>query len=327
MRFPDGIAAQPQALAYSAKALTEVLPHLPQPAVADVTVLVGIGASEHAARSAAPVWREQGLRAYVVPAAELQDGTGAADFYVALSESGRSTETVAALTHLRDAPSVGITNSPDSPLAAIVRHVLPLESGPDSAVYTTGYTATLQALGMLGDAWSGQSREWGRLPEQAATVLETAEPVVAAICATFESARVIDVIGSGSASGSAGEGALLLRESARVLTAAHETYNYLHGPMEPLDSQTACLVVGNGREVRIARDTSELGCPTLLLTTRADVPSAGNLTVLTLPPASSPLGLAVLQMLPIQLLGWAIAARRGFAVDGFRHHQDDTKLS
>ena len=53
----------------------------------------------------------------------------------------------------------------------------------------------------------------------------------------------------------------MLRESARVLTAGHETYNYLHGPMEPLDPQTACLVIGDGREIRLAQDVSALGCP------------------------------------------------------------------
>ena len=119
----------------------------------------------------------------------------------------------------------------------------------------------------------------------------------------------------------------MLRESARLLTACHETYNYLHGPMEPLDARTACLIVGDGREVRLAEDTSALGCPTLLVTSRTDVSSAGELTVLRLPEAPSPLALAVLQILPIQLLGWSIASRRGLAVDGFRYHQDDTKLA
>ena len=40
----------------------------------------------------------------------------------------------------------------------------------------------------------------------------------------------------------------------------------------------------------------------------------------------SPLAAAVLQMLPVQLLAWQLASRRGLAVDGFRYHQDDTKL-
>jgi glucosamine--fructose-6-phosphate aminotransferase (isomerizing) len=74
-------------------------------------------------------------------------------------------------------------------------------------------------------------------------------------------------------------------------------------------------------------NTSDLGCSTLLITSRDDVESSGDLTVLRLPETESPLAQAVLQILPIQLLGWAIASSRGLAVDGFRYHQDDTKLS
>jgi fructoselysine-6-P-deglycase FrlB-like protein len=328
MRFPDGIAAQPDVLARSAKALHESLPDVPRPHTGEVIALVGIGASEHAARSAAPVWRKQELCAFAVSASELQDREPAvADFYVGISESGRSAETVAALSHLSNVARVGVTNCREAPLADVTDYVIGIDSGPDSSVYTTGYTATLQALGMLGESWSGRTTDWSVLPDLAGEVLERAEPVVAQISSAFEAARIVDVVASGASSSSGGEGALLLRESARLLTACHETYNYLHGPMEPLDAETACLIVGDGREVRLARDTSALGCPTLLVTSRTDVSSAGDLTVLRLPEAPSPLALAVLQILPIQLLGWSIASRRSLAVDGFRYHQDDTKLA
>lgn len=328
MLFPDGIVAQPDVLAQSAKTLREAIPHLPRPGVADVIALVGIGASEHAARSAAAVWRDQGLRAFAVSASELQSSTThGADILVGLSESGRSAETVAALGRATGATRVGVTNFADSPLAEVTEHLLELESGPDSPVYTTGYTATLQALGLLGEAWGGHSTDWGSLPDLASAVLESAPSVIDEIAPVFEAARAIDVVASGAFTSSAGEGALMLRESARVLTASHETFNYLHGPMEPLDQETACLIIGDGREVRLARDTSDLGCPTLLITSRDDIESRGALTVLRLPATESPLAQAVLQIVPIQLMGWAIASNRGLAVDGFRYHQDDTKLS
>jgi glucosamine--fructose-6-phosphate aminotransferase (isomerizing) len=96
--------------------------------------------------------------------------------------------------------------------------------------------------------------------------------------------------------------------------------------MEPLDPRTVCVVVGDGREVRLAQDTSALGCPTLLVTGRDDVRSNGALTVLRLPQAPSPLARTVLEILPVQLLASAVASHRGLAVDGFRYHQDDTKL-
>jgi glutamine---fructose-6-phosphate transaminase (isomerizing) len=327
VHFPDGIQAQPEALRRSAKALDDALRQLPGVTPEQVLALVGIGASEHVARSAAPVWRALGLRAFAVPAAELQHETRpAADVHVGLSESGRSAETVAALGRLTGGRRVGITNEGESPIAAVVDDLLCLDSGPDSPVYTTGYTATLQAVGMLGEHWSGTRTDWSVLPELAATVLADAVPVVEGLRDAVDAARVVDVVASGASGATAGEGALMLRESARLHTANHETYNYLHGPMEPLDARTACVVVGDGREVRLAQDTSALGCPTLLVTGRDDVRSSGSLTVLRLPPTPSPLARTVLEILPVQLLAWAVASQRGLAVDGFRYRQDDTKL-
>lgn len=327
MRFQDGVDAQPDVLARSAIAVQAALPDLASPHDGAVIALVGIGASEHVARSAAPVWRDLGLRAFAVSASELLgDAPAAADVYVGLSESGRSAETVAVLKKTT-ARRVGVTNFADSPMAEVVDELLLLESGPDSPVYTTGYTASLQALGLLGEHWAGMRSDWSSLPEVAAAVLAAAKPVVESVLDHFDDARLIDVVGSGASNATAGEGALLLREAARAHTAAHETYNYLHGPMECLDSQSACIIVGDNREVRLARDVSALGCRTLLVTTRPDVDPTEQLTIIRLPETPSALGLAVLQILPVQLLGWSLASRRGLRVDGFRYEQDDTKLS
>jgi len=327
MRFQDGLDAQPDVLAQSAKAVQSVLPNIKPIANGAVIALVGIGASEHAARSAAPIWRDLGLRAFAIPASELLAHTPSiADVYVALSESGRSAETVAAMTRI-SVRRIGVTNFADSPIVDVVDDLILLESGPDSPVYTTGFTATLQALGMLGEHWAGKSSDWSLLPGLVLEVIASTKPVIKSVLDHFDTARMIDVIGSSAANATSGEGALLLREAARAHTAAHETYNYLHGPMEPLDSQTACIVIGDGREVRLARDVSELGCHTLLVTTRSDVDSTDHLTVIQLPETPSPLALTVLQILPIQILGSMLASRRGLRVDGFRYKQDDTKLA
>lgn len=273
------------------------------------------------------MWRDLGIKAFAVSASELLQGDRSiADVYVAMSESGRSAETVSALQNVQGR-RVGITNFADSAIADVVEDLLLMESGPDSPVYTTGYTATLQAIGMLGEHWAGTSSDWARLPLLAGEVLSAAAPVVSSVVERFDEARIIDVVATGASSATAGEGALVLREAARAHTAAHETYNYLHGPMEPMDATSACIVIGNDREVRLAQDMSALGCPTLLVTTRTDIASADELTVIALPEAPSTLARAVLEILPLQLLSWDLASRRGLRVDGFRYHQDDTKLA
>ena len=302
----------------------------PKPHTGEVIALVGIGASEHAARSAAPVWRHQDLCAFAVSASELQDARAGGGRLL----RRRSASPAAAprpsprCPTSRTSPGSAVTNVRESPLADVVDHVLGIESGPDSPVYTTGYTATLQALGMLGESWSGHTTDWSVLPDLASEVLERAEPVVAEISSAFEAARIVDVVASGASSSSAGEGALMLRESARLLTACHETYNYLHGPMEPLDARTACLHRGRRQGDPAGRGHQRAGLShpaghqpdRRLLSGRPHRPADCR-------EAPSPLALAVLQILPIQLLGWSIASRRGLAVDGFRYHQDDTKLA
>lgn len=327
MRFPDAIASQPAALEASRRQVASPLATLPAPPAGGLITLLGIGASEHAAYGAAVYWRSLGLRAFVLPAAEVAAHASIGDLLLAISESGRSVETLEAVRALGGRNTIALTNDETAPLAHAVPAVLPLASGADSPVYTTGYTATLQALGLLGEAWAGQPRDWSYLPSLAERVLADSQATVDAVAPAFHRARLVDVVAAGPSIATAGEGALLLRESARLLTAAHETRNYLHGPMEPLDAETAVLVIGDSREVQLAQATSELGCPTLLVTRRPDVPGGGNLTVLHLPDAGTPMADTVLEILPIQQLGWTLAQHRGLHVDGFRHRQPDTKVS
>ena len=326
MRFHDGIQAQPDVLAASASLIRAGLADVaPLPAGALVS-LIGIGASEHAAFSAAATWRGLGIRAIAQSSSEfLGETLPVADVHVALSESGRSAETLKALESITSR-TVGITNGPDSPLVTATTNCLLLGSGPDSPVYTTGYTATLQALGLLGEHWSGTHTDWDALPGMVRSVIDASEGVIANLATAFDGVEIIDVIGTRASTASAGEGALMLREGARAHTAAHETQNFLHGPMEPLDGRMACVVIGGGRELQLAHDTAVIGAPTLLITDSAEVPSHDLLHVIRLPKTSSLLARAVLEILPMQVLVRQLADMRGLGVDGFRYRQHDTKI-
>ena len=220
-----------------------------------------------------------------------------------------------------------MTNVRESPLADVVDHVLGLDSGPDSPVYTTGYTATLQALGMLGESWSGHTTDWSVLPDLASEVLERAEPVVAEISSAFEAARIVDVVASGASSSSAGRGRSCCVSRRACSPPAMRPTTTCTGPWSPSTPGPPASSWATAGRSGWPRTPARWAVPPLLVTSRTDVSSAGDLTVLRLPEAPSPLALAVLQILPIQLLGWSIASRRGLAVDGFRYHQDDTKLA
>lgn len=330
MRFPDGIAAQPDSLRTSAHVVAPQITELAAPGAGEVIGLLGIGGNGHGAAGAANAWRARGLRAIALDAGELVRAPfRVADTYVVLSESGRSTETLRVLESLGTARTVAITNDETSPVAQACAERITLGSGPDSAVYTTGYTATLQALGLLGRHWASGIDDtvaaWTGLPEKVADLLEQSRCLDPAADA-LDLAPVVDVVGSGVSMASAGEGALLLRECARLRTAHFETHNYLHGPMEVLDHDMACVIVGNGRERTLARDVAALGCPTVHIGIDVTPPTSDRAWAVPLPACGDPLASAILEIVVIQQLGWAVAERRGLAVDGFRHPQADTKV-
>jgi glucosamine--fructose-6-phosphate aminotransferase (isomerizing) len=126
MRFEAAIRAQVAALGASRVTVSDALGDLP--ALKSGTVaLVGIGASGMAARSAALAWRAAGLSAFAVTAPELtMGGTAGIDVVVAISESGRSVETVASLQNLGGVATVGLTNNLALPLADEVDEGSPL---------------------------------------------------------------------------------------------------------------------------------------------------------------------------------------------------------
>ncbi|MDX6282476.1 MAG: hypothetical protein QOH03_3547, partial [Kribbellaceae bacterium] len=125
MKYPDGIAAQPTALATGLASLQ--LPSY----TGGLIALVGIGASEYAAQGAAASWRTAGLEAVAIPASSPPIN---AALTLLISESGRSAEVLAYKAPSR---TIALTNFPDSPLAAAADELILLNSGPDSPVYTT----------------------------------------------------------------------------------------------------------------------------------------------------------------------------------------------
>jgi fructoselysine-6-P-deglycase FrlB-like protein len=324
--FRQGIDAQPAALAKSRVAVSASLRNLPDLG-SGMVALVGIGASARAALSAAIGWRHAGLNAFPVSAPELSAaGPGSADVVVAISLSGRSAETVSAVRALKGIPTVGVTNDPGSPLADAVHTVLDLGCGKDSRASTVGYTSTLQALGLIGDYWSSHDSDWAALPDLVAGALEVNKTAVETAAQNLRDAVAVDVIAGAQSLASAGEGALLLREGARLFTSAHETRDYLHGPIEALEpARVGCVVIGDGREVELASTTSLQGCPTLLVTSLGGPRPVDHLTVARLPGIAG-LPAIVLEVLPLQQLTSALALARGLTVESFRHHQDDTKL-
>jgi fructoselysine-6-P-deglycase FrlB-like protein len=327
MDYYEAVAVQPSRLEASATTVRSALGAADlAPWRAGVLAVVSMGASSHAGHAFALRLARNGRRVVNVTASAFLDaGRGdLADYYLFVSEGGRSRETIQA-AQLADGPRLVLTNAPASPLAQVADAVIDLGHGEDSKVYTVGYTATLQALGLLASVLDGvdDGDDWAALPSRLAALVSARLDGAA----LFDGATSIDFVGAAASYASAAEGALLLRESARISTATYETYQYLHGPMEPLDASSGCVLFGDGREVALAQYVAGTGARTVLITT-ANVPSTAGLQVVRVVrvPAAPAMSRAVLEIAPVQVIAGELARARGLGIDGFRHHQDDTKV-
>jgi fructoselysine-6-P-deglycase FrlB-like protein len=331
MDYYEAVAAQPDRLEISAQAVREALSGVDlAPWRTGQLGIASMGASSHAANALVHRLARHGRRAVNLDASDvlsLGSAVDLADSYVFVSEGGHSRETIEAARAVGPAPKLALTNAPAAPIADVVDIVIGLDHGDDSKVYTVGYTAALQAFGLLATALDGQDEgvDWSAVPGLARTTLTELAAAAPGLAATLGRAGSIDFVGSGASRASVAEAALLFRESTRTTTAAYDTYQYLHGPMECLTPGHAVVLFGDDREVELARYLAGVGVTTVLVTAtaRAVRPEVAALRI----PVAPPLVRSILQILPPQLVAGELARQRGLRIDGFLYHQDDTKVA
>lgn len=289
-------------------------------------VFVGIGASLAAA--AAPVWelRSRGVHAWRLSAGDHPIPYPASPHPIfAVSQSGRSSETLAVLESIEQSRRFAVVNVARSPIANAASNVLDLGSIPDSYASTIGYTATVAALGILAEAWDGGriAASWSRLGETFATTEERLTEQVRSLAPLFADASSADFVGMGRAVGTAEACALLFREVARIPSTGMSTRQYLHGSMESAGGGVH-MIFGDGGEHAVARTLADAGHPVILVS--SEQVEAGPLlhpvTVPRLRPAQS----AIVEILIAQILVEAVAELRGVNVEEFVFTSTDAKV-
>lgn len=325
--FRDAIYSQPRNLQAASAAFADAVDEIDLGALSKGTIVFsGIGASAHALTPVVTALRDAGRRAFAISPGELGDVQAGAlgDAFVLVSQSGASAETVQALAHLDGAPVVAISAHEESPLAEAAGAWLPLGPLRDTSVATLSYTATLQALGMLGDALLGTSSGWHNLSELAGEVLERTDAVVRRIAERFASVVAVDAVGGGAAQASARETALLAREGLRLPAVGMETREYLHGPLEAVADGFGCVVFGGERELELAAELVSFGAGVALITDQGATatPRLHSIEIPRVPELAAP----VLQILPVQLLVDHVARLRGVEIGKLRREQPDTKV-
>ena len=327
MNYDEAVAAQAENLRRSATAVTAALEVADlAPWQSGVIGFVGIGASHNAVLPAVWELRMGGRRAFAISSGDLlhEATSRLVDSWVMVSESGLSRETIAAV-EVCEGPCLAITGSPDSPLAHCADLVVPLDLMDDSAIYTLGYSGTLQAAGLLVERLLGHHERsaWADAPRRVDAVLRDSTSALTSVDIS-SGTRAVDFVGDGPHEAAAREGALLVREGARLPAAAYSTQEYLHGPNESVQEGVLLVALGRGRAVELALDVAAGGSPVLLVTTD-EVAEQPGLTVLRVPDPGARY-LPVLEILPIQHLVGTLARRSDHQIGEFRNHQPDTKV-
>jgi glucosamine--fructose-6-phosphate aminotransferase (isomerizing) len=170
---------------------------------------------------------------------------------IGISQSGASPDIVAVIEAARaqGAPTIAITNEPDSPLAATADRTIALGAGPERSVAATKtYTAELLAIALLSAALTNDPTDRAAvaaIPETLARALAV-EPEVERIAAEQSAANRALVIARGYEYATAREWALKLKELARVFADPYSSADFQHGPLALVEPGVPVLAVARG---------------------------------------------------------------------------------
>jgi len=180
---------------------------------------------------------------------------------LAISQAGESPDILAVVDSAKKqgAPTVAITNSPNSTLAKSADDVILLHAGEERSIAATKtFTASLGAFALLGAAWLGAKisylDELLAMPELMEKAIKV-EQGVKSLAHTLEPVSHYAVIGRGFNYSAAFEVALKMKELAYVAAEPYSSADFLHGPVAMVDEKLHALVIApSGRAHASAMD-------------------------------------------------------------------------
>ncbi len=254
---------------------------------------------------------------------------------VAISQSGETTDTLAALEAARGfgAKVLAITNTQGSLITREADAVLLTKAGPEIGVAATKtFLTQLAAINLLALSLTGArgtiaeeqllelGRELRRAPEKVEETLELLAGKVEQAATLFEEARCSLFLGRGSAYPLALEGALKLKEISYVPSEGYPAGEMKHGPIALIDERCPVVaVLGEGtlREKTLSNveETVARGAKVIAVAREADA-AARKIARVVLPIPEAPEILSpFLWSVPLQLLAYRVAKDRGLDVD------------
>jgi len=256
-RFEAEIREQPAV--WRAIAATDLATTFAQAVHENDVVLVGSGSSLFVAMLGALALRRRGVRAAALPATEaaFERTSYRGRTVIALSQSGRSADVLAAVETLAPKRLIALTNDATSPLASRADLVLDIAAGSERAVPASKSVTAMIAVVLWGAALVG-----GRTERSAASLRATADDVDTwltsdAIAGVERAAqriarrRSVAVVGAGYGVPVALELALKLKEASYVHAEGFAAGEFRHGSAAILDATTTLVGVADDASAAI----------------------------------------------------------------------------
>ena len=320
---------------------------LADPGVFDEEILQGVervafvacGSAYHAGllgRYALEEWAR--IRADVDVASEYRyrdPVLGPGDLVVGISQSGETADTLAAmrLARERGARVMALTNTMGSQATRDADAVLYTRAGLEVCVCATKtfvcqigavYLLALRLAELRGTLAPARIAELvaelRRLPQLVDELLERVTPAVEAVAESWWEADFFLYIGRQAGLPIALEGALKLKEIAYISTDAYASGEMKHGPIAMLDERTPVVCVATaspvlGRVLDNVETVRARGAKVIAITSDGDERVARHVESTIPVPATDPMLAPLLAVIPLQLLAYSIARRRGLNVD------------
>jgi glucosamine--fructose-6-phosphate aminotransferase (isomerizing) len=295
--------------------------------------LTGSGTSYHACLAVNyAISRIASLSSSTIPASEFAAWTGRmrpppGTCLIAVSQSGESRDVIeAARSAVRSGMRMfAVTNTRKSPLAKMGDLSVIALAGQEKAVTATkSFTSTLLAAYVLALALAKRNDlidELKRVPDMVSKTLSLCDERCKALASKFKDREFFFLLGSGSNFAAALEGALKLKESCNLFAEGFATREFLHGPMQLVDSRTPIFLLQNGSQdevTKLAESFRRLGAPTIIV-------GSGNLgavgETIEVAEGLEELFLSLIYVVPLQLFAYYSSVVRGLNPD------NPTKLS
>ncbi len=255
MAYREDILQQPQAVRNTLSrwawtpSLDQVLRRLRSGGYRRV-VLTGMGSSLYAL---IPLWYrllDEGHHALWVETGELLHyGSGWVkpdDLVIVVSQSGRSAEVVEWISRAH-ATILGVTNTPESPLAQASHALILTEAGEETTVSCKTYVATLTSLSLLGEACRGRDPESLRdildgTAHQIESYLAHIDSHIRHLLGILQDVEHVIYAGRGTSLASAETAGLITKESVKIPAEGMSAAAFRHGPFELISPRLFVLV-------------------------------------------------------------------------------------